>query len=165
MMILTTSMSTMFSMLKHPLAMGASLLVQTTLITMMSGMLMKTFWFAYILFIIFVGGMLVLFIYVTTLASNEMFKFSTKMLVILTITMTMNWVMWNYWDKEMVYSWAENKINNPDIYSNETNKMLMKLYNKPTMIITITMAIYMLLTLIVVVKITSINSGPLRSTS
>jgi hypothetical protein len=36
------------------------------------------FWFSYILFIIIIGGILVLFIYITRLASNEIFISSNK---------------------------------------------------------------------------------------
>ena len=38
----------------------------------------KSFWFSYILFIIIIGGILVLFIYIRRLASNEIFSPSNK---------------------------------------------------------------------------------------
>jgi hypothetical protein len=46
--------------------------------------------------------------------------------------------------------------------TNETNLLLEKLYNQPTGRITILLASYLLLTLIVIVKITNISKGPLR---
>lgn len=39
---------------------------------------------------------------------------------------------------------------------------LIKLYTQPTSLLTLTLVIYLLLTLIVVVKITNIQEGPLR---
>nr|WAX39165.1 NADH dehydrogenase subunit 6 [Anaplecta sp. 4 ZQW-2020] len=165
MMILTASTSMIFSLMKHPLAMGLVLLLQTTLTCMISGMMLKSFWLSYVLFLIFIGGMLVLFIYVTTLASNEMFKFSMKMLAMMIMSMVIISLMLNInHSMETSPTWSEAWMNTAtqDI---ENSKLLTKLYNSPTMVITIMLAIYMLLTLIVVVKITTITKGPLRSSS
>nr|WAX39334.1 NADH dehydrogenase subunit 6 [Homalosilpha sp. 1 ZQW-2020] len=157
-MMLTTSL--MFTQMNHPLAMGLMLLIQTIIMCIMSGLLSQSFWFSYILFLIFLGGMLVLFIYVTSLASNEMFFMSMKMIIItiMIIFMLMLLINLNY------------MINNMEImlheymYSAENEMMnsLMKLYNQPTNLITIMLASYLFLTLIVVVKITNISKGPLR---
>merc|ERR1712221_33590 len=71
---LITALSLFFTRLSHPLAIGLALLSQTILICLITGLSSSSFWFSYILFLIFLGGMLVLFIYVTSLASNEIFK-------------------------------------------------------------------------------------------
>lgn len=68
----------------HPLAIGLALLMQTLFIALSTGLVAPSFWFSYILFLVFLGGMLVLFIYVASLASNEIFRFSTKLFFILT---------------------------------------------------------------------------------
>merc|ERR1712198_806681 len=70
---LITALSLFFTRLSHPLAIGLALLSQTILICLITGLSSSSFWFSYILFLIFLGGILVLFIYVTSLASNEMF--------------------------------------------------------------------------------------------
>nr|WAX39230.1 NADH dehydrogenase subunit 6 [Anaplecta sp. 8 ZQW-2020]WAX39243.1 NADH dehydrogenase subunit 6 [Anaplecta sp. 8 ZQW-2020] len=164
MMIMSSSMSMLFSMMKHPMAMGLVLLMQTTMTCLITGQLLSTFWFSYILFMVFLGGMLVLFIYVTALASNEMFKFSTK-LTILMLMWTLMMVMWTFNKNiEEIMTWPEMLTNTLPTMT-ENSKMLTKLYNYPTMMITIMLAIYMLLTLIIVVKITTITKGPLRSSS
>nr|AVN67893.1 NADH dehydrogenase subunit 6 [Heterogamodes hebraica] len=155
-MSLTTS--TMFMQMKHPLAMGAILLMQTTIICMINGLMMKTFWFSYILFLIFLGGMLVLFIYMTSLASNEMFNLSTKMLITTMMMMI-----------PLTYITANLSQNNMDLMNqtmmmeNDILPSLTKLYNFPNSMITLLMASYLFLSLIVVVKITNISKGPLRS--
>nr|AVN68145.1 NADH dehydrogenase subunit 6 [Cryptocercus punctulatus] len=159
-MLLSLSMmiSMVFTQINHPLAMGFLLLLQTILMCMMSGLLSKSFWFAYILFMIFIGGMLVLFIYVTSLASNEMFMLSMKIMIMSTIMFTLMMTMMNWM-----------KINNQEIMTNdimnsnlETQIQLNKLYNKPNGMLTILLALYMFLTLIAVVKIINITKGPLR---
>nr|YP_010826789.1 NADH dehydrogenase subunit 6 [Porotermes planiceps]UYX57306.1 NADH dehydrogenase subunit 6 [Porotermes planiceps]WHM51963.1 NADH dehydrogenase subunit 6 [Porotermes planiceps] len=158
-MMITTSMlsSMMFTQMKHPLAMGLMLLLQTTLMSTISGLLHQSFWYSYILFLIFLGGMLVLFIYVTSLASNEMFSMSTKMLPIMASTM-MTLTLMNMWIKND----SEESTKHEMIMNNTTNNILEKLYNEPTGKLTIMLALYLFLALIVVAKVTNISKGPLR---
>jgi len=53
------------------------------MICLIRGTIYRRFWFSYILFIIIIGGILVLFIYITRLASNEIFSPSNKILMIM----------------------------------------------------------------------------------
>nr|QUQ07005.1 NADH dehydrogenase subunit 6 [Euroleon coreanus] len=153
-----------FIQIKHPLAMGLTLLIQTIIISMICGLFTYSYWFAYILFLIMLGGMLVLFIYVTSLASNELFSFSMKnmflSLAIFIIMMSLFLIIDNLMiinnSMEMIKFSPENNL------FTENELSLIKLYNNPSMNITIMMINYLLLTLIVVVKITNINYGPLR---
>nr|UOU85159.1 NADH dehydrogenase subunit 6 [Egle inermis] len=154
-----------FMNMKHPLAMGLTLLIQTTLVCLMSGLMSKSFWFSYILFLVFLGGMLVLFIYVTSLASNEMFSFSIKLLIISLTMMITSIIILYFMDKNMLlqYSNLEIKsINNMNSYLMENSLSLNKLYNYPTNLLTILLMNYLLITLIAIVKITNLFKGPLR---
>nr|YP_006503893.1 NADH dehydrogenase subunit 6 [Mastotermes darwiniensis]AFM92393.1 NADH dehydrogenase subunit 6 [Mastotermes darwiniensis]UZC33344.1 NADH dehydrogenase subunit 6 [Mastotermes darwiniensis] len=157
-MSLITSLT--FSQMNHPLAMGLMLMIQTILMAVISGLMHQSFWFSYVLFLVFMGGMLILFIYVTSLASNEMFHTSTKMMMAMVIMFAILLLSMN-----SVYNY-----NNHDSLPNEemtTNTFLIlsKLYNLPTGTLTIMLALYLLLTLIVVVKITNLAKGPLRQMS
>nr|AVN67872.1 NADH dehydrogenase subunit 6 [Therea petiveriana] len=160
-MIITTSMliSINFMQMNHPLAIGLMLLTQTTILCLISGLMSQTFWFPYILFLIFLGGMLVLFIYTTSLASNEMFNLSTKMILINILMMIMLMLMLNL---EMPQNNLDT-INFAQLTENVNTLPLMKLYNNPNGFITIMLASYLFLTLIAVVKITNISKGPLRN--
>nr|ALI86981.1 NADH dehydrogenase subunit 6 [Cryptolestes turcicus] len=53
--------SLMFMFLNHPLSMGLMLLLQTICISILSGIMMINFWYSYMIFLIMIGGMLVLF--------------------------------------------------------------------------------------------------------
>nr|WHM51898.1 NADH dehydrogenase subunit 6 [Stolotermes ruficeps] len=150
-------LSVTFTQMKHPLAMGLMLLTQTTLICMISSLMHQSPWFSYVLFLTFLGGMLVLFIYVTSLASNEMFSLSTKLLLT-TMVLTAMLMYMNTWHKDN----SKETTNHEMISTNTTNTMLEKLYNLPTGMMTIVLALYLFLTLIVVVKITNISMGPMR---
>nr|AVN68043.1 NADH dehydrogenase subunit 6 [Ectobiidae sp. BB] len=158
-MTMSTLLSISFTQMNHPLAMGLILLIQTVLISLISGMLSQTFWFSYILFLIFLGGMLILFIYVTSLASNEMFFLSTKLIVSSTIMLFMFLMIFSMFKSSIVQN---QEIINFMSINNSLINSLTKLYNQPTGIITILLASYLFLTLIAVVKITNIFKGPLR---
>ena len=52
-----------FTQIKHPVTIGLILLIQTTIVCLIRGTIYRRFCFSYILFIIIIGGILVLYIY------------------------------------------------------------------------------------------------------
>nr|YP_009131095.1 NADH dehydrogenase subunit 6 [Vamuna virilis]AHX84187.1 NADH dehydrogenase subunit 6 [Vamuna virilis] len=165
--IITISIFMLF--LNNPLSMGLMILIQTLMICLISGMLIKTYWFSYILFLTFMGGLLVLFIYVSSIASNELFKpsFNLKMTLMISLLLLIFY--------QFLYSnnlfWLNlssnsdmNNFNSLNLFINNENKInLTKLYNSQTFMIMLMLIIYLFITLIAVVKITNIFYGPLRS--
>nr|YP_009350894.1 NADH dehydrogenase subunit 6 [Allodontermes schultzei]AQP28037.1 NADH dehydrogenase subunit 6 [Allodontermes schultzei] len=157
-MLMSTSMMTSltFTQMKHPLAMGMMLLIQTTMVCMMSGMMYKSFWFSYILFMIMVGGMLVLFMYMTSLASNEMFSPTNKATAMTLLALP-----------ALTY-FMPSTINNKEMnehdtmMENEITSTTTVMYNQMMGMMTTLLVLYMLLTLIVVVNIINVSKGPLR---
>nr|QWZ46411.1 NADH dehydrogenase subunit 6 [Philolithus aegrotus] len=150
-------MTMIFISLTHPLSMGLILLIQTLLVSMISGNFSFNFWFSYILFLIMVGGMLILFMYMTSIASNEKFSFNMKSMVIpamVPIMITLPLINFNI-----------NTINN-EMMMWESNMMinlsLNKFINFPSNLILIFMMMYLLLTMIATVKITNFKHGPIR---
>nr|AQP27703.1 NADH dehydrogenase subunit 6 [Microcerotermes crassus] len=158
-MSLSMTTSLMFTQMKHPLAMGLMLLIQTTMVCLISGTMYKSFWFSYILFMIMIGGMLVLFMYMTSLASNEMFSPSNKMLMATLLTLPALLYM--------MPTVTNNKEMCPHdmMAENETLTTTTVMYNQTMGTMTTLLVLYMLLTLIVVVNIINVYKGPLRHTS
>nr|YP_010946437.1 NADH dehydrogenase subunit 6 [Balta dissecta]WGO57155.1 NADH dehydrogenase subunit 6 [Balta dissecta] len=154
-MMMLTSIT--FTQLNHPMTLGMMLLLQTMMISMLSGLMSQTFWFSYVLMLVFLGGMMVLFIYVTSIASNEIMQTSMKMFILMMMATTLVMSIMNPY-LEMNNQETMNMM----MMNTNTNESLMKLYNNPTNSITIMMASYLFITLIAVVKITSIFKGPLR---
>nr|YP_009640824.1 NADH dehydrogenase subunit 6 [Hystrichopsylla weida qinlingensis]QCU82658.1 NADH dehydrogenase subunit 6 [Hystrichopsylla weida qinlingensis] len=157
--------STMFSYMNHPLTLGFMLMIQTLWISLFIGFISKTFWFSYILFITFLGGMLILFIYMTSLSSNEYFNFSFKpMMILMLMTVLIILIM------SLKNFYFFNHFNNLDsnfnnfIFTNINSNILNmnKLYNFPYNLLTILLILYLLITLIIVVKMTNIFYGPMR---
>nr|QTJ29941.1 NADH dehydrogenase subunit 6 [Graphium mullah chungianus] len=155
--------------MNHPLSMGFLILMQTMLTCLLSGMLIHSYWFSYILFLVFLGGLLVLFIYVSSIASNELFQFNFLMKIIFNFMLimilflsimfiyNMNWLNF-YFNYEM-----KNMMNFFLFFNNENKINLSKLYNNQTYYMMMMMIIYLFITLVSVVKITNIFFGPLRS--
>nr|YP_009441939.1 NADH dehydrogenase subunit 6 [Pityophthorus pubescens]AOY40160.1 NADH dehydrogenase subunit 6 [Pityophthorus pubescens] len=162
MMMLNWVMSTILIFLKHPLSMGGVLLIQTIIIAMMSGMLYTNFWLSYILFLIMVGGMLIMFMYMTSIASNEKFMIPKLTMILFMFSMMLSMITAYFIDTSLLTPLM--KINMSSQL--ETTKMfklsIMKFFNHPNFMFSIMLMMYLLLTLIAVVKITDKKMGPLR---
>nr|YP_003875518.1 NADH dehydrogenase subunit 6 [Ellipes minuta]ADD97006.1 NADH dehydrogenase subunit 6 [Ellipes minuta] len=151
--------------LSHPLAVTSALLMQTVLTTILAGMMMFNFWYSYITFLIFVGGLLILFMYITSISSNESFKLSFPALIVF-------FTSWIFVFLALMYTlkYPSNLSNS----SQETFKLmdlsscksfLLKIYNSSTSITTLLLVVYLFLALVAVSKIIDIKEGPLRQSS
>nr|YP_009511972.1 NADH dehydrogenase subunit 6 [Aristaeomorpha foliacea]AXI97899.1 NADH dehydrogenase subunit 6 [Aristaeomorpha foliacea] len=156
-------LSLVFTRLLHPLAMGLSLLTQTVMICITAGLSMNSFWFSYILFLIFLGSMLVLFIYVASLASNETFSFSSVLLFFATsaIVLGVLCLMLDPLTLNLPTHVSPSSMMTDNTFFSIPS-FLSAIYNNTTMNMTLFIVIYLLLTLIAVVKITNTFFGPLR---
>nr|YP_010148418.1 NADH dehydrogenase subunit 6 [Analcellicampa danfengensis]QQV69257.1 NADH dehydrogenase subunit 6 [Analcellicampa danfengensis] len=155
--------SMMFYNSKTPLSMGLMLLSQTLLISMISGYMSFNFWYTYIMFLIMIGGMLILFIYVSSLSSNQKFNFNKNNLLLKILIMMMFIFMMKNSNFYSTLNSDSMSIINLSFEQNYELKMSMnKLYNFPTNKIMLLIMNYLLLTLFIVVEITNINMGPLR---
>nr|YP_010878905.1 NADH dehydrogenase subunit 6 [Sambus kanssuensis]WHE42544.1 NADH dehydrogenase subunit 6 [Sambus kanssuensis] len=152
MIMMSIIISIMFLFTKHPMSMGFNLLMQTLFISLITGILSINFWYSYMLFIVMVGGMLVLFIYMTCVASNEKFSMPKMTITVLIIGMV-NIITYKSNLTSLV---SEMKIS-------QWNQSLVKFFLFPQGTISLLMMIYLFLALIAVVKITKIEMGPLRS--
>nr|AML26042.1 NADH dehydrogenase subunit 6 [Staphylinidae sp. BMNH 1274248] len=159
MMLINLTLSILFMFLNHPMTMGLILLLQTISVSLITGNLMLNFWFSYIIFLIMVGGMLVLFIYMTSIASNEMFNFSKNLIII--IMMMIIFMNLFLLIDPFFFTLTQSLIESVN-YNNKFNYNLSKFFNYPSMIIIFMMITYLFITLIAVVKITKIEYGPLR---
>nr|YP_009643542.1 NADH dehydrogenase subunit 6 [Psolodesmus mandarinus]AWH61867.1 NADH dehydrogenase subunit 6 [Psolodesmus mandarinus] len=148
-----------FCKMKHPASTGIVLMIQTVLISLITNNFSQNAWFSYMLFLVFLGGMLVLFIYLTSVASNELFTSSYKwMSTMITLTVMMPALL--MMEPLML---SNNTPDNEEMMIDK--EMMSSLFNYPYSLMTMAVILYLLLTLVVVVKITESHSGPLRSNS
>nr|QDI93762.1 NADH dehydrogenase subunit 6 [Rubellomiris bispinosus] len=158
MVMLTTNM--LFIFMNHPLSMGLILIIQTINVSIISGMMMKTFWMSYILMITMLSGMLVLFIYMSSVASNEKFKTSTK-LSLLFITMMIVSILFLFLKKKMI---IKNNYLGMEMMmiKNLEITQLNKMFSSKNLAITIMMVLYLFMTMVVSTHLVNISEGPMR---
>jgi NADH-ubiquinone oxidoreductase chain 6 len=100
------------------------------------------------------GGLIVLFIYVVSLASNEKFELNFEELSFLAISAILILIIINF-------SSFFNKL--MDFNSFNLNDQTILIFSNENIILTILIIVYLLFTLIVAVKISSKYEGPLRN--
>nr|WNK74779.1 NADH dehydrogenase subunit 6 [Thaia sp. 1 NZ-2023b] len=151
-LMMMTSLVTPF--MKNPMSMGLILLTQTMLMIILINKMMYTSWFTMITFLMMIGGLLILFTYMSTMASNESFKIKFNlMLAMLMLCLVTDEMMM---DNQII---EEESIKT----SFDTNLSLIKIYNSKSMSMTILMVIYLLITMISVSYTVKHHKGPLRS--
>nr|ALY11313.1 NADH dehydrogenase subunit 6 [Obrium sp. NS-2015] len=159
MLITSMLLTIMFLFTKHPLSMGCTLLAQATMIALITGLMNYNWWFSYILFLIMVGGMLILFMYMTSIASNEKFLISYKLMMLLMMTFMVTFALLKDFSVNLDTLTKDMLIHSTP----SLNKLsLSKFMNYPFNLILMSITFYLLITLIVVVKMTWKTSGPLR---
>nr|CAG30062.3 NADH dehydrogenase subunit 6 [Mesobuthus gibbosus] len=131
----------LFFFSNHPLVMGLILMGSTVLVAFSFFLLFKMSWFSYLLLLAFLGGLLVLFIYVASLASNEALKFEGKFLFFC--------IFFLFFLGEWVFGNSE--------------FLIWKIYFFiPFSLIIFFLGVYLLYTLLVVVEVSKMDEGPLR---
>lgn len=140
-----------FPLLSHPLAMGLNLLLSTFFIAVIVGARGLRFWMSYTLILILSGGLLVLFVYVSLLASNERFK--------------------NRWGRIFLFFFSVGLLlafgyktdpGGAELTEMPFEYLLKRLYRRELYRLTLFIIFYLLVTLLVVVFNTKKNSYPLR---
>nr|AWV83962.1 NADH dehydrogenase subunit 6 [Tettigades lacertosa] len=148
----------MIMLTKHPLSMGCTLLLETILASMTCSLNMGTYLLSYILFLIFIGGMLILFMYMSSIASNEKFyMFNMLSIMVMMIISILIVIKLNL---NLEYNLYNDNIVSFKLYS---DLMMNKLYSLPSGMLTLMMVIYLLFTLIVVSNVIGNKFSPLRS--
>nr|QAY82077.1 NADH dehydrogenase subunit 6 [Hyphasis sp. REN-2018] len=146
--------------INHPLSYGLILLIQVIMTAMFCGLL-SNFWYSYIFFLIMIGGILILFIYMTSIASNEKFKLNNKFMLTIMIMLSlliMLILIDKFYINFLINTQEMSLINNQYNYKFSMNKY----FNKNQNYLMMMMMIYLFITLIATVKITNYPYGTLR---
>nr|YP_009919088.1 NADH dehydrogenase subunit 6 [Phryganea bipunctata]QMP96681.1 NADH dehydrogenase subunit 6 [Phryganea bipunctata] len=154
-------MSLLLLNLHHPLLITITMIIQTTILSLIMGSMSMSFWMSYMMFLTFIGGMLVLFIYVASLTSNKLnFLTWNKIILLLSLIVTffiLIKIFFFYTNLEM------NNLLNLTLFTNTENSLfLSNFYNKNEMYLTILLMNYLMLTLVIVTKISNLSYGPMR---
>nr|YP_010531057.1 NADH dehydrogenase subunit 6 [Cladolidia biungulata]UXW93604.1 NADH dehydrogenase subunit 6 [Cladolidia biungulata] len=149
---LMITMVSMTPLMTNPMQMGINLLMQTMLTTLFINKILPSSWFSLITFMMMIGGLLILFNYMSSIASNEKVNLKINLsLIMMIMFMPMD---------EMFTS--QTNFMESSITSIE-NMSLSKMFNNKTMYISMFMIFYLLLAMIMVSKMIKTYKGPLRS--
>ena len=133
--------------LSHPISLGIVLIFYSLLIGVTT-IIFSAPWFFYLLVLVFLGGVIILIIYISTLAANEKFmrpKFPNPVLFIV-VMVIIRFMLTNY------------------NYSNKSSyniRILINLYEYSNRSLSIFLIVYLLITIVCVVKLVKFERGPL----
>nr|WRQ18274.1 NADH dehydrogenase subunit 6 [Onukigallia onukii] len=155
-MLLKTMMmiSMMSLMMKNPMSMGISLLMQTIVMITLMNKISSSSWFPMITFLMMIGGLMILFMYMSSIASNEKFKMNLKTTMMIIIMMILT--------DEMMMNMQTSENQSMMMSKSLESLSMNKLYSK-TFTISMIMVIFLLLTMISISKMVKHYEGPLRS--
>nr|ATZ69751.1 NADH dehydrogenase subunit 6 [Conus pseudonivifer] len=158
-LIITLAFSTLLilPMMSQPLSLGLVIMVSTLFMCMVSGMTTSA-WYGYILFLIYVGGLLVMFAYVAALSPNVLFGGLTPLFSLIMFSPILFMFFYFYFFKDSSYLSFESSF---------SKLMYLKMYGveliSPYMIsILIGLGVILLINLIVVAKICYYQQASLR---
>nr|UOU85068.1 NADH dehydrogenase subunit 6 [Micropterna sequax] len=147
--------------LKHPLIITIFIIIQTCILILITGILSYSFWMSYIMFLTFIGGLLVLFIYISSLTPNKIFYLNYKKILLIffifLLILFFIQIQPTLMNLEMTPLSYLNKFINT-----ENNIHLSNFYNKNEMWLTLILMNYLLLALVISTKIILLNEGPMR---
>jgi NADH-ubiquinone oxidoreductase chain 6 len=138
--------NTLFIFLNHPLTIGIVLIAQTIIIAIFSGLVLPSFWYSYILVLVFLGGLLILFIYVSTMAANE--QIGAIPITFMALTLLFIFSIINFRVKFV----PRNLFSNNDSTTLKENYAW--IFSLPSSVLAGFLIIYLFIVLIAIVKIT-----------
>nr|UNO53595.1 NADH dehydrogenase subunit 6 [Ixodes granulatus] len=141
-MKIITFFSLIFFSISHPMYMLMTIILTTLLMTIMIYKSMKTLWIPLILILLILGGMLILFLYMISLIPN-MKLFMNKKMVLFFFFIYMNFYSLKI--AEMTFP-----LMNLNYFSSSMNMIIM-------------MMLYLIITLMVVMKIMTSSNAPLST--
>nr|UGS80552.1 NADH dehydrogenase subunit 6 [Waoraniella jarlinsoni] len=160
---LSLFMTLLFFFATNPLTMGLILILQTILISLIMGFMQKSFWFLYILILIFIGGMLIMFIYMTSVFPNEKFVLNQKIMYMYMTIMLMSIPMFLILNKTILLNFPmQELLNMNQSTENSILNYTIKIFNSNSNLILFFLVIYLFYCMLIIIKIINIFKGPLR---
>nr|QZR92100.1 NADH dehydrogenase subunit 6 [Uroleucon erigeronensis] len=155
-LLINLIMAIILTMMKSPISSNLIILIQTMTLTLMINLINKTAWISFMIFILYIGGLMIIFLYISSIAFNELninknyknmiFKILFLSLMLLMFKLSMNIENMNY----------ENKF----IF--EDNFYLLNMFNMPNNMMIYLIMFILFFMLILIIWMLKINKGPIR---
>lgn len=152
----------------HPLTLMLILILLTFIITLQINCTF-TSWLPFILFLTIIGGLIIIFIYITRLTNNELFTINLKLIlknILKTLPILLIIIFIYYFNTNRYtiinkqYNWLTNFSYNTSNQNNNINILYINFYNKSTLFL----ILYLYYSIICIINICSKFKAPLRQT-
>nr|YP_010350254.1 NADH dehydrogenase subunit 6 [Virgulibracon endoxylaphagus]UOK09634.1 NADH dehydrogenase subunit 6 [Virgulibracon endoxylaphagus] len=152
----------------HPLTLSLILCFYLIFLTFKLNLMTNSFWYSYILFLVMIGGLMILFMYFTSLMNNELFFLKLKYNMNLILKMIILFIVLTLFYKEYKFiyyylSFNYFELKNFILFFNFNYKNLFKnLMMDYSMMMNMYMIMYLFLIMLCMVTICNKISFPLR---
>nr|YP_009987580.1 NADH dehydrogenase subunit 6 [Tropidocephala brunnipennis]QBZ38053.1 NADH dehydrogenase subunit 6 [Tropidocephala brunnipennis] len=161
-LIFWMTMNSLISMfMNHPISLGSILMTQSILTSMNLIFITKNSWYSMILFLTFSSGMMIMFMYMSSISSNEKFQPSIKMFYMIIILMFTTVIMKTDWNLILNFKLNEQTLMFMD---NEEKPSIIKNISKNKVYLTILITMVILIVLIAISNLINSFEGPLKLT-
>nr|AFI13782.1 NADH dehydrogenase subunit 6 [Diuraphis noxia] len=155
-MLTNLIMAITLTMMKSPLSSNLIILIQTLSLTLMINLINKTSWISFMIFILYIGGLMIIFLYISSIAFNELninknfknliYKLIFIILVLMYFKMSLNLNNMNYENKFMF----------------EDNFYMLNMFILPNNLMMYMIMFILFFMLILIIWMLKINKGPIR---
>nr|ART64876.1 NADH dehydrogenase subunit 6 [Neritina violacea] len=144
-------------MMMQPLSLGLCIMGISLFWCVLLGLTYSS-WFSYVLFLIYVGGLLVMFVYVAALAPNTLFSSLKSLVGITTISALLFPLILIYTPKDLSFLYDNLSLE----YYSENMKTGILMISSSNISMLIGLGLILLMNLLAVVKVCYYQQGPLR---
>nr|UFY97909.1 NADH dehydrogenase subunit 6 [Hyalopterus pruni] len=155
-LLINLTMAILLTMAKSPISSNLIILIQTITLTLMINLITKTAWISLMVFILYIGGLMIIFLYISSIAFNELninknykmmiFKLISMMILIFYFKLNFNLENFNF----------ENKFNFEDNFN------LLNMFMLPNNLMIYLIILILFFMLILIIWMLKINKGPIR---
>nr|QQQ88942.1 NADH dehydrogenase subunit 6 [Hyalella cajasi] len=145
----------LLSQMSSPLGMGVIVIIFSFFISLSMSLICATSWFSLLLFMLFLSGMMIIFMYVCSLASNEAHYYSFGAVYVVLALLMLSLI-----GPEISGTAAVSGLLSVEVKS---SFLMYKIYSFSVYLFAVMLIVYLLITLIAVVKISAVSEGPVRT--
>ncbi len=159
-----TSSALLLCLIHSPLILTILVSVQATFVACIGYILLSSSWLSFILIIVFLTAIIVIFTYISSLASNELTPYPKLWLVYLPLLLLgFIFLLIYFYTNKTLFFMLSRSFN--IILLTPTTVFIHKIYTPLASVVTITLINYLLLILIIIVKHSNLTDGPLKGFS
>nr|DAZ91365.1 TPA_asm: ND6 [Pandorites podoceroides] len=149
----------MFLLATTPLMLATLIILIVCMVAIFTYSLTTTSWLSFIFFMLFISAMMIIFIYVASLASNEFITTSMPLPFVFIFLFSFLFLNPSTLLEDLTFFSVSTSITDATL----TPNLMMKIYTPYISILSMFMIIYLFVALVVVAKNSSISKSPMRS--